>query len=423
MIKNRFSLSNNQSVSCDLHDYCGGTWEGIEKHLDYIKDLGANAIWISPIVANPPKNYHGYAATDFYALNTHFGNSSSLKHLVNACKQKDIWVMVDLVFNHVAVGDDVSKISPFNKPEHYHDKCDIYHWDNQWEVENCRLSNMPDLKHENPWVRDELIRWCKWIINEYSLDGIRIDTIKHVPKDFWAELVKSVPNVYMLGEVFDGNVDYLKGYTRIMPGQLSYPMYYTLMNVYAYGQSCYQLRQRFNEYANAGVDVSLLGGFIDNHDNKRWLNINGDWKSLKNALAFNILGGSIPLIYYGTEQGFNGGDDPNNREPMWKAGWNKNHELYRFISVASKQRQKISPKESHVERYVDDVFYAFSRGKTLVCTTNKYDDIISRNVTYLPFKQGEKVRELYSGATQTVSEHGLSVKIYKGQPQIWVSSS
>lgn len=62
--------------------------------------------------------------------------------------------MVDVVANHVApVGEDYSSISPFNSPDHYHDKCDIEDWGNQWQVENCRLADLPDLKQENDWVK------------------------------------------------------------------------------------------------------------------------------------------------------------------------------------------------------------------------------------------------------------------------------
>jgi len=329
--------------------------------------------------------------------------------------------MVDLVFNHVGpVGYDFGRISPFNKAEHYHNNCQITDYSNQWQVENCRISDLPDLKQENEWVREELIKWGKWMLSEYQLDGIRIDTIKHVPIWFWQQFVQAAPNVYMLGEVFDGNVNYIKSYTNVMPGQLSYPMYYTLQNVYAHKQSCYQIRNRIQEMSNAGIDWTLLGGFIDNHDNKRWLNISGDWAAMKNVMIFNMFCGSIPLVYYGTEQGFNGGDDPNNREPLWRTGFTQNHELFKFISTAAKQRQKIDPNAPHTERYVDDQFYAFSKGSVLVCTTNQGSGAnLSRTVTYLPFNNGDNVKELYSGKTATIN-NGLSIQISNGQPQIWV---
>jgi alpha-amylase len=100
----------------------------------------------------------------------------------------DIWVMVDVVGNHVGpVGFDFSSISPYNQASHYHDNCDIKDWGNQWQVENCRLAGLPDLKHEDGFVRQQLKDWIKNLVNTYGFDGIRIDTIPEVPKDFWTE--------------------------------------------------------------------------------------------------------------------------------------------------------------------------------------------------------------------------------------------
>lgn len=116
--------------------------------------MGFYAIGISPIVENAEGAFHGYHLTNLYALNSHFGSEEDFKALVSACHEKDIWVMVDVVVNHVAPeGFDFSRINPFNSAEHYHDKCDISDWDNQWQVENCRLSDLPDLNQENGWLQ------------------------------------------------------------------------------------------------------------------------------------------------------------------------------------------------------------------------------------------------------------------------------
>ena len=120
----------------DLRKYCGGTFKGIEKKLDYIKGMGFSAIWISPIPENMGDDYHGYAALDWYKVNPHFGTEQDLKDLVAACHEMDIWVMLDVVANHVAPVDlDYSKVNPFNKDEHYHSKCQIHNWQDPNDVE------------------------------------------------------------------------------------------------------------------------------------------------------------------------------------------------------------------------------------------------------------------------------------------------
>lgn len=188
MLTDRFAKGNGNTDGCDLHKYCGGDFDGVTKNLGYIKDLGFDAIWISPVVDNLGDGYHGYWAKDWNKINSHFGNDESLKNLVNTAHSMGIWVMVDVVANHVApVGMDFSQISPFNRAEHYHNKCDINDWNNQWQVENCRLSDLPDLKQEDPWVRQQLKDWIRNLVTKFNFDGIRIDTIPEVPKDFWTE--------------------------------------------------------------------------------------------------------------------------------------------------------------------------------------------------------------------------------------------
>lgn len=143
----RFAQDNDGSGACgNLSQYCGGTYKGIIRHLDYIAGMGFDAIWISPVVDNQEPGYHGYWARDWTKTNDHFGSRQDLKDMVNAAHAKGIWVMVDVVANHVApVGTNYGSIYPFNSPDHYHNKCDIQDWNNQWQVENCRLADLPDL--------------------------------------------------------------------------------------------------------------------------------------------------------------------------------------------------------------------------------------------------------------------------------------
>ena len=152
VLTDRFARTQDTG-SCNLGNYCGGNYQGIINHLDYIKGMGFDAIWISPIVENTEGSYHGYHLTNLYNLNSHFGSESDFKNLISACHSKDIWVMVDVVANHVGpVGTDYSQINPFNSADHYHDYCDITDWNNQWQVENCRLAGLPDLNTEHSFV-------------------------------------------------------------------------------------------------------------------------------------------------------------------------------------------------------------------------------------------------------------------------------
>ena len=150
LLTDRFSRTDASTAPCsNLGNYCGGTYKGIANNLDYITGMGFDAIWISPIIDNTPGGYHGYWARNFYELNSAFGTKDEFKELVRKCHEKDIWVMVDVVANHVGpVGTDYSSINPFNKAEHYHSRCDIHTYcdfNNQANIEYCRLADLPDL--------------------------------------------------------------------------------------------------------------------------------------------------------------------------------------------------------------------------------------------------------------------------------------
>lgn len=90
------------------------------------------------------------------------------------------------------------------------------------------------------------------------------------------------------------------------------------------------MREKLEEIENKFDDVDALGVFVENHDNQRFLHRNGNVNRFKNAIAFTLFTRGIPIIYYGMEQGFNGGDDPNNRESLWNA-MNDQSDLYLFI--------------------------------------------------------------------------------------------
>lgn len=189
VLTDRYNYEGASGACGDLSNYCGGTFKGMEDRLDYIKGMGFDAIWISPPIDNLDPGYHGYWGKDWNSINWHMGSADELKSLVSACHDMGIWVMVDVVANHVApIGDDFGQINPYNSADHYHSDCDITDWNDQGNVEYCRLADLPDLNQDgNNWVRDQLKSWVYNLVNDYDFDGLRIDTIPEVPKDFWSE--------------------------------------------------------------------------------------------------------------------------------------------------------------------------------------------------------------------------------------------
>ena len=309
ILTDRFARTSDTG-SCNLSQYCGGNYQGIINKLDYIKGMGFDAIWISPIVENYAGSYHGYHLTNLYNVNTNFGSESDLVNLITACHNKDIWVMVDVVANHVGpVGTDYSQIYPFNLAEHYHDYCDITDWTNQWQVENCRLSGLPDLNQDgNSWVAQTLLDWIKDIVSKYNIDGIRIDTILEVPKSFW-DSFRSAAGVFQIGEAFNGDINYVADYQNHLDSVFNYPLYYVIQNSFC--GSFTNLESYWFNSRSTFPAPKYTATFIENHDNKRFLNRCNDIGKFTNAVVFSLLWEGIPVFYYGGEQYYSGGDDPN----------------------------------------------------------------------------------------------------------------
>ena len=415
LLTDRFARSSDTGY-CNYSQYCGGNYRGLINKLDYIKGMGFDAIWISPIIENLEGSYHGYHFTNLYNLNYHFGSEDDFKELVKTCHSKDIWVMVDVVANHAGpVGTDFGRINPFNRAEHYHDWCEINNWRNQWEVENCRLCGLPDLKQENDWVTQKLLEWIHDLVQKYNLDGIRIDTIMEVPKWFWDKFRVSA-GVFQIGEAFDGNPGYVADYQNHLDSVFNYPLYYTIKSSFC--GSFRNLEGYLFNTRKVFPAPEYMATFVENHDNPRWLNECGDRAKFTNAVIFSLVWEGIPVFYYAGEQYYAGGADPNNREPLWD-NYNTKSTLYQLLGKTHALRKKVQIWNYAItQRYANDNFYAFTRGNVLACFTNVQSSQYS--ITYHNFKDGDKLcNALHDGDCVTVS--GGAININMGDyPKLYV---
>lgn len=326
------TTNNKDVIKGLLSSYNGGDFQGIIDKLDYIKNLGFTAIWISPVTESDTGGYHGYWPVDYYKTNEHFGSLEKLKELVSKAHEKGIKVIVDIVLNHT--GHSHPWIDNPKYATWYHEYSDIADYNNQEQVENGWLGRLPDLNQDNPEVKKYLIDMAKWWIKETGIDGYRLDGAKHVPISFWTdfsnEIKKDYPDFYLIGEVFNREVNYVKGYQDAgINGLLDFPMYYAVNDVFKDSKSAIELSNAINS-ADVYNNRYLMGTFIDNHDLPRFEFQLSTYKEqrLKNALTFMMTYTGIPVIYYGTEIGFDGGYDPNNREVM---DWSKKSDITDYI--------------------------------------------------------------------------------------------
>ncbi|KAK5999066.1 Alpha-amylase A type-1/2 [Cladobotryum mycophilum] len=373
-----------------------------------------------------PGGYHGYWAQDLNNLNAHYGSPTDLKNLVNAAHSKGIYVMVDVVANHMGPNIGDHQPSPLNQQSSYHPQCDI-NYNDQNSIENCWIANLlPDLRTTDLGIRDLFRKWIASLMSSYGFDGVRIDTVKHVEKDYWPGFVDAA-GAYCIGEVFEGDPQYVSQYAKVMPGLLNYPMYYPMNRFYMQQGSSSDVVSMHDQITSLFPDPGALGTFVDNHDNPRWLNQHNDVSAFKNALAYVILARGIPIVYYGSEQAYSGGNDPQNREDLWRSGFNTGSDMYKSISrlISAKKSAGGLAQDDHVHLYAADKVYAWSRagGKLIVVTTNAGRGSSAQYCFDSKKPNGSWRNTFGDGATYKADGSGkLCVNVSNGEPVVLLSS-
>lgn len=320
----------------------GGDLAGIEQHLDYLKKLGVDTVWTTPVASNAgmPDSYHGYAATDLYAVDPHFGTLADYQRLSAALHARGMKLVIDLVPNHIGVASPWVTDPP--APDWLHGTLAHHHlvqgnfdelvdphaapraWRN---ITNGWFTDaMPDLNQENPLVERYLIQNALWWVETANLDGIRLDTFPYVSRAFWhnyhAALHSVFPHLTTVGEVFNGNAEITSFFAGGVAHQgidtglytpFDFPMYFALRDVLAHDKPMTELDRVLRQDALYPHPERLIP-FIGNHDTTRFLTEDGgSVPRLKLALGLLATLRGMPQIYSGDEIGMTGGKDPDNR--------------------------------------------------------------------------------------------------------------
>ncbi len=371
----------------------GGDLKGIIQKLDYLKALGITVLWLSPVPTNDGQ-YHGYAAVHFKEVDPRIGTMKDLQDLITQAHARGIYVFLDIVCNHMGfritapdnkwnypVGyplswkDTTKKYpAPFNKLSSFHNFGNIHNFQDRQELELGWFHSLNDLKTEDIEVQNAMIDIYKWWIQKTDCDGFRIDTFKHVNIEFWQAFCPAIRDYaaslgkrdfLIIGETYDESDSTVGYYTGtkaggpyVLKSTLYYPLYYIIKNVFAHNQNTKQLEDTISRLSNYDTTSwDYLATFIDNHDNPRFLApscANNNYKKLKLALTFLLTSRGIPVIYYGTEQGFYGENDPYCREDMFAGqfknpafagqdSFNQNSLLFQFIAFLISLRKQYTP--------------------------------------------------------------------------------
>ena len=310
-------------------NFFGGDLAGIIKKLDYIKDLGCNALYLNPIFKAGTN--HKYDTHDYFQIDPAFGNDETFDTLIREAHKRNIRVVLDGVFNHCGDGfspfQDVMRHGSNSK---YRDWFDIY----SYPVTRMPAPNyatcggadyLPRLNAKHPEVEAFIHKVALYWLAR-GIDGWRLDVPYEIDTDFWRHFRTRIkashpdaylvaeewrePTVFLQGDTFDGTTHYLLR-------NLAFDFLVTnALTGDAFARGLESLLERLPRSAQQGM-LTLLGS----HDTERVLNAcRGDTDTLLLLYTFLLTMPGSPLIYYGDENGMTGENDPGCRKPMaWES--------------------------------------------------------------------------------------------------------
>ena len=445
MVTDRFfdgNESNNTASGAQTYGkdnaglYHGGDFAGITQKLDYLEDLGINTIWITPIVENIPgvtvtdtgkedvpynAAYHGYWASDFTKLNPTLGTKEEFQTLIDQAHNRGIRIMVDIVVNHA--GYD-TKFGDMIRSED-----DVVSGSDQKDS----LSDLPDFKTEDPAVSAQPVKWQTQWVKDFGIDYFRVDTVKHVENDTWAELKNALTEVdsdfKMIGEYAGGG--YASNGNTLGTGEMDSDLDFDFNDQAAnFVKGNISSVENFLASRNSALNNTYMTGqFLGSHDEDGFKQklLDGGMKE-DAATAASMVAASLqitakgqPVIYYGEEIGQTGLNNYPYQTNRYDFDWS-------IVSNDNKTYQHYKKMLSIRNAYTD----VFARGdrKTILASDENGYDIVSRSykgtklyvglnikdvaqTVEIPVSEnnGTVLKDLYSGKTYTVSNGKIKVII------------
>jgi alpha-amylase len=421
--------TNNEGVNKDdIHRWHGGDLQGVIDKLDYIRDTGSTAIWITPPMANQHSfvdsdGYHGYWPIDHYSTDKHVGTMEKFEEFVEKAHEKGLKVLLDIPLNHVA-WEHPWRNDPA-KHEWFHHNGDVVDWENQFQAENHSIFGLPDLAQENPVVEKALMDVGKFWAGK-GVDGFRLDAVKNVPRSFWDKFNKEMHAVagkdfYLVGEYYHGDSSKFAQFQNgDMDGLVDYPLYYAIDNAFAKGGS---MRDLANQVAKCEKDYpnpEMMSVFLDNHDTKRFMTkAGGDRDKLKMALTFQMTINRIPSVYYGTEVAMESdatGWSETSRRDM---EWDKDPDMHAYFQkLTAIRNDSIAMRDGQIlEMWQDDQVFAYSRlheKEEAIVVLNNNSEMQTRNIPIRAeskIKDGTVLKELLTGQKVTVKDGKIESRL------------
>ena len=393
----------------------GGDLQGVINHLDYLKDLGVTTVWMTPVLLNdmPGRTEHGYAITNHYKVDPRLGGNDAYKKLSLAIHAKGMKLIQDAVYNHVGS----QHFTVLDKP--------MKNWLHEWPdftqttyrdqvlfdpyaaaSETKKMSDgwfvktMPDLNQQNPFVSNYLIQHALWSVEEFGVDGWRIDTYIYNDFDFMNKcnkaLVDEYPSITMFGETW---VHGVVNQSYFCANNLQTSFKSNLQNTTDFQMLFYGIQAALSEkdgwtngvtklYNTASQDLlykNPMGQviFLDNHDISRFFSVvQENLSKYKMALGWLLTYRGIPQLYYGDEILMKGFSNPDGLvRADFSGGW-KNDSTNKFTSLGR------TAAENEVHNFVKQL--ANFRLTSSAIKFGKLMQYIPQNGVYTYFRYNEE---------------------------------
>lgn len=335
------------------NDNIGGNLQGIINHLDHIKELGVDVIYMTPIFKS--NSIHKYDTIDYYTIEPTFGTKDDLKNLVSKAHSLGIKVVLDGVFNHTS--PDFFAFKDIIKNKEKSEYLDWYFIEGfPLQMERGKKPNfktfsyfagMPKLNLANKKVSDYILGVAKYWIKECDIDGWRLDVGDEISHSFWKKFRMAVKeekaDAIIIGEVWHYAEDFLMGdeWDTVMNYDFLFSVKGLLsenrINLTEFKNEIFQIKGKVHSNV-----YPILFNLIDSHDTERFYHSVGYNKDkMKLAAAFQLLFSGMPMIYYGDEYGMQGGHDPDCRRGMyWK-------EEYQDLEIFDWYKRLISARKKY----------------------------------------------------------------------------
>lgn len=371
-------------------DFWGGDLKGVESKLSYIKDLGADVLYLNPV--HESFTNHKYDATDYLKIDPAYGTMDDLKSVITKTHKQDMKVVLDGVFNHMG------KRSPYFADALKSPKSPYRNWyfiDKQYKGGFKGWlggTKMPLLHLENPGLQKFLWREEDSVVQHYlkiGADGWRLDVAYEIGPDLLGEITKYAHKAKKGSLVVGEMLGYPAGWFPSVDGQYNLFAPHLCMQVLQGNVDGGRAGAMLDDYIqDAGIENVLKSWLIvDNHDTPRLTSMLPDAKDrmLELALQFTLPG--CPNVYYGSELGMEGGGDPENRAPMrWDLVSKKNETLNWVKQLIAFRRSHPSLRYGDFQALRTEKLLAFTR------TTGK----LRENVIVVVNPTTKKVKETFA---------------------------